>query len=176
MITSDNIKVLVDFEKFGISSSEVLFHIIELPKHGELSFGSNIKKRKVFSLAQLTSNKIVYIHDGSETVGDTLVLEIEIDSDGAVSELPPLLTMRQRYLFEIRVLPVNDVPVLRGSNEVLRMAAGSKMQLPAKFIQVIVFPIKRMPFIQFIFTVVLCIAGVQTGVLENHISTLEYFI
>ena len=78
-ITSDNIKVLPDFEKLGISSAAVLFHIIEFPKHGELSFGQNIKKRKVFSLAQLRSNKVLYIHNGKENVGDSFVFEIKIE-------------------------------------------------------------------------------------------------
>ena len=145
-ITSDNIKVLPDFEKLGISSAAVLFHIIEFPKHGELSFGQNIKKRKVFSLAQLRSNKVVYIHNGKENVGDSFVFEIEIEksSSGSGSRLPSdqeavasLLTVRQRYLFEIRILPVNDKPVVRGTlGSILMMAAGTKMTLPPQFLQV----------------------------------------
>lgn len=136
VITSDNIKVLQDFEKFGISSSAVLFHIIEFPKHGELSFGPHIKKRKVFSLAQLRSNKIVYIHNAKESVGDSFVFEIEIDP-GLESDLPPFLASRQRYFFQIRVLPVNDPPDLRGNlGNVMMIAEGTKMALPSNFLQV----------------------------------------
>ena len=144
-ITSDNIKVLPDFEKLGISSAAVLFHIIEFPKHGELSFGQNIKKRKVFSLAQLRSNKVVYIHNGKEDVADSFVFEIEIERSVSSSRLSPseqeavssLSAVRQRYLFEIRILPVNDVPVVRGTlGSVLMMAAGTKMTLPPQFLQV----------------------------------------
>ena len=109
VITSDNIKVLQDFEKFGISSSSVLFHIIEFPKHGELSFGPNIKKRKVFSLAQLRSNKIVYIHNAKETTGDSFVFEIEIEP-GTETQLPALLASRQRYFFQVIILfPVSHL-------------------------------------------------------------------
>ena len=138
LITTDNIKVLVDFEKFGISSSAVLFHIIELPKHGELSSGSNIKKRKVFSLDQLRSNKIKYSHNGKETVSDSFVFEIEIDTtQDPASQLPSFLSSRQRYLFEIRVLPVNDKPVLRSTlGSILTVASGSKIQFPHQFLQV----------------------------------------
>ena len=142
-ITSDNIKVLPDFEKLGISSAAVLFHIIEFPKHGELSFGQNIKKRKVFSLAQLRSNKVLYIHNGKENVGDSFVFEIKIEKPGPGSisadheAVSSLMTVRQRYLFEIRILPVNDVPVVRGTlGSVLMMAAGTKMTLPSQFLQV----------------------------------------
>ena len=137
LITSDNIKVLVDFEKFGISSSAVLFHIIELPKHGELSSGSDIKKRKVFSLDQLRSNKIKYSHNGKETVSDSFVFEIEIDTTAAAAQLPAFLSSRQRFLFEIRVLPVNDKPVLRSTlGSILTVASGSKIQFPHQFLQV----------------------------------------
>ena len=141
VITTDNIKVLLDFEKFGISSEQVLFHVIEFPKHGELSFGSNIKKKKVFSLDKLRSNKVVYLHNGKENVVDSFVFEIEIDRSSSdisvVSELPPVFSVRQRFLFEIRILPVNDKPVLRGTlGHVLMMASGTKMTLPAQFIQV----------------------------------------
>ena len=140
-ITSDNIKVLADLEKLGISSAAVLFHMIEFPKHGELSFGPNTKQRKVFSLAQLRSNKVVYLHNGKENLGDSFVFEIEIDSsDTPVSSqaaLGSLVTVRQRHLFEIRILPVNDKPVVRGTlGSILMMAAGTRMTLPPQFLQV----------------------------------------
>ena len=135
-ITSDNIKVLADLEKLGISSAAVLFHIIEFPKHGELSFGPNTKQRKVFSLAQLRSNKVVYLHNGKENLGDSFVFEIEIDSSDQAA-LGSLITVRQRHLFEIRILPVNDKPVVRGTlGSILMMAAGTKMTLPPQFLQV----------------------------------------
>ena len=138
MITSDNIKVLLDFEKFGISSAAVLFHIIEFPKHGELSFGPNIKKKKVFSLAQLRSNKVVYAHNGKEAVADSFVFETQLpDSE----QLPAAAAAaRQRHLFQIRVLPVNDAPVLRGGGAapggVLVVAAHTRTSLPPDLLQV----------------------------------------
>ena len=138
VITSDNIKVLLDFEKFGISSAAVLFHIIEFPKHGELSFGPNIKKKKVFSLAQLRSNKVVYAHNGKESVADSFVFETQLpDSE----QLPAAAAAaRQRHLFQIRVLPVNDAPVLRGGGAapggVLVVAAHTRTSLPPDLLQV----------------------------------------
>ena len=140
-ITSDNIKVLADLEKLGISSAAVLFHMIEFPKHGELSFGANTKQRKVFSLTQLRSNKVVYLHNGKENLGDSFVFEIEIDSSDTAGSnqaaLGSLMTVRQRHLFEIRILPVNDKPVVRGTlGSILMMAAGTKMTLPPQFLQV----------------------------------------
>ena len=115
--------------------------MIEFPKHGELSFGPNTKQRKVFSLAQLRSNKVVYLHNGKENLGDSFVFEIEIDSsDTPVSSqaaLGSLMTVRQRHLFEIRILPVNDKPVVRGTlGSILMMAAGTRMTLPPQFLQV----------------------------------------
>ena len=95
VITTDNIKVLPDFEKLGIPSTGVLFHIIEFPKHGELSFGQNIKQKKTFSLNHLTSNNIQYIHNGRENIEDRFVFEMEIDAPTG-TELPAQLSVRQR--------------------------------------------------------------------------------
>ena len=136
VISTDNIKVLPDFEKLGVPTTGVLFHIIEFPKHGELSFGQNFKKRKVFSLDHLTSNKIHYIHNGKENVVDSFVFEMEIKGPPGYV-LPHYLTVRQRFLFEIRILPVNDKPKIKGTlGSILMMAAGSKMPLPQQFLQV----------------------------------------
>ena len=136
MISRENIKVLPHFDKLGVSETGVLFHIIEFPKHGELSFGQNNKKRKVFSLAVLNANTIRYIHNGKESVEDSFVFEIEIEGEPGVI-LPHYLTMRQRELFEIRILPVNDKPRISGTiGETLLLASGSKMQLPPQFLQV----------------------------------------
>lgn len=136
VITTDNIKVLPDFKKLGVPKTGVLFHIIEFPKHGELSFGQNFKKKKVFSLDHLTSNKIQYIHNGKENVVDSFVFEMEIKGPPGYV-LPHYLTVRQRFLFEIRILPVNDKPTISGTlGSILMMAAGSKMLLPQQFLQV----------------------------------------
>ena len=137
VITTDNIKVLPDFEKLGVSKTGVIFHIIEFPKHGDLSIGQNFKKRKVFSLEHLISNKIQYTHNGKENVVDSFVFEIEIEPASPKHVLPHYLTVRQRFLFEIRILPVNDKPTIRGTlGSILMMAAGSKMLLPQQFLKV----------------------------------------
>jgi hypothetical protein len=59
------------------------------------------------------TNKLRYLHNGNEDIIDSFVFEIEIESPEN-HILPQALSMRQRFLFEIRILPVNDPPRLTG--------------------------------------------------------------
>ena len=154
-------------------SDGVLFHLIELPRHGDLSFGKGSKRRwgfdfknfytgskqwkmssncensvhdlhnlssllqslssftlskfiacsleshlstfrRVFTLEHLKANKLRYLHNGNEDIVDSFVFEMEIKGPDGL-DLPLALTMRQRFLFEIRILPVNDPPRLTGA-------------------------------------------------------------
>ena len=129
-ITTDNIKVLPDFGQMGVPESGVLFHVIELPQHGELTLGKAGKRRRLFTLDHLRANKLKYLHNGNEDIVDRFVFEMEIQVSNFVFfyliltkmpfqgveglALPPALTVRQRFLFEIRILPVNDPPRLTG--------------------------------------------------------------
>ena len=78
LITTENIKILPDFRNMGVPDSGVLFHVLEFPKHGELSFGKSIKKKKVFSLEYLKASKLSYVHNGNEEIVDSFVFEMEI--------------------------------------------------------------------------------------------------
>ena len=69
--------------------------------------------RRVFTLEHLKANKLRYLHNGNEDIVDSFVFEMEIKGPDGL-DLPLALTMRQRFLFEIRILPVNDPPRLTG--------------------------------------------------------------
>ena len=160
-------------------SDGVLFHLIELPRHGDLSFGKGSKRRwgfdfknfytgskqwkmssncensvhdlhnlssllqslssftlsktiacnleshlstfrRVFTLEHLKANKLRYLHNGNEDIVDSFVFEMEIKGPDGL-DLPLALTMRQRFLFEIRILPVNDPPRLTGAFVFLKL-------------------------------------------------------
>ena len=96
----------------GVPDTGVLFHVIEFPKHGQLSFGEGQRNRG-FTLEHLNHNKLAYRHNGLEDVVDSFVFEMEIEGPSHL-DLPAALDIRQRFLFEIRVLPVNDPPRLTG--------------------------------------------------------------
>ena len=70
--------------------------------------------RRVFTLEHLKGNKLRYLHNGNEDIVDSFVFEMEIKGPDGL-DLPLALTMRQRFLFEIRILPVNDPPRLTGA-------------------------------------------------------------
>ena len=68
-----------DFQQMGVPDTGVLFHVIEFPKHGELSFGKNSKRKKVFSLEHLLGGRLRYLHNGNEDIVDSFVFEMEIE-------------------------------------------------------------------------------------------------
>ena len=145
LITTENIKLLLDLRNLGTTETEVIFHLIEFPKHGELSLGKNMKKKKYFTLQHLMQKKLNYIHNGKENIQDSFVFEIEIESP-ASNSLPEYLNMRQRFLFEIRILPVNDKPHLSGGPglqnvglgilPILPVTAGTSLHLPPNLLQI----------------------------------------
>ena len=82
--------------------------------------------RRVFTLEHLKANKLRYLHNGNEDIVDSFVFEMEIKGPEGL-DLPLALTMRQRFLFEIRILPVNDPPRLTGA--FLVSFLGSKINI-----------------------------------------------
>ena len=86
-VTAENIKVLPDFGQMGVPGSGVLFHLIELPQHGELTLSKAGKRRRLFTLDHLTANKLKYIHNGNEDIVDRFVFEMEIQVGRIISLL-----------------------------------------------------------------------------------------
>lgn len=67
LITTDNINVILDYAKYGIRDSGVAFYIIQPPKHGSITVGSNdigtmnVDTNSVFSLLDLANDKVLII-------------------------------------------------------------------------------------------------------------------
>ncbi|KAG8176707.1 hypothetical protein JTE90_023259 [Oedothorax gibbosus] len=111
LITVNHIRVILDYQKYGIRESGVLFHIVEAPKHGSLEI--ELWRRtadSIFNLQDLITDKIRYSHDGSETKTDSVLFELEFRA--RTFRLPPFLEEKHRFVFHIQVLPVNDPPKL----------------------------------------------------------------
>lgn len=64
-INRNNIHMVLDYPKFGVRDTDVLFHVIELPKHGQLSFDlwtQQINQDKLFTLLDLSEGKVSAIN------------------------------------------------------------------------------------------------------------------
>ncbi|GFY59773.1 chondroitin sulfate proteoglycan 4 [Trichonephila inaurata madagascariensis] len=126
LITANHIKVILEYQKFGIRESGVLFHIVEEPKHGTLEI--EIWRRtadSVFTLLDLSTDKVRYSHDGSETKTDSVVFELEFRA--RTFRLPSYLEEKHRFVFHIQILPVNDPPKLKLlAGKIFRIAKYTK--------------------------------------------------
>ncbi|KAK3881553.1 hypothetical protein Pcinc_014008, partial [Petrolisthes cinctipes] len=123
---------------YGVRESGVLFHVITPPSRGRLDV--HLWRRPeddTFTLLDLNNDWVGYVHDGSETSEDSVVLELELVTRSGYI-LPSYLQSRHRFVLPVRVVARNDAPsiVLPPAN-VLRLAAGSSKTLTNQIINVV---------------------------------------
>ena len=130
-LTSRHLQVQLDYEKFGVRESGVLFHVVRPPQYGRLF--STLWRRAdevTFTLLDIHSDRVRYVHDGSETVRDSALLELELaPRQGFI--LPAYLQKRQRVVLQLTVTPVNDPPELSlpAGKAVLRLVKHTRKVL-----------------------------------------------
>jgi hypothetical protein len=78
------------------ASDTLTYTVITPPANGTLTPATS------FTQAQIDANEVSYIHDGSETVGDSFSFSVSDGNGGDIAETP----------FTITVTPVNDAPEL----------------------------------------------------------------
>jgi len=84
------------------SASEITYTVTALPEHGRLSInGTEAKPNSTFTQNFVDNNKVVYIHDSSETTSDIFKFTLKDPSETS-----------GEFSFVIAVIPVNDRPVL----------------------------------------------------------------
>lgn len=143
VITPNNIDVVLDLHTYDIRESGVLFHVVEPPRYGHLELnlwrrpisatrpGQEPTSVSLFTLLDLSTDKVRYTHDGSENIRDRLVAELEVL--GRHSRLPATLARRHRFVLPISITPVNDPPELRlPPGRVLRMARNTRRRLTSE--------------------------------------------
>lgn len=125
-LSPDYIKVVFDFSRLKLHESNILFNITHQPKYGKLSILGNGESynethSRIFSLIDLQTDKVKYLHDGSEHFSDHMGLEMQFgmkDNLGVVLE-------KRRFVLHVNVTPVNDPPILSlPPNKILRLIQG----------------------------------------------------
>lgn len=122
-LTSHNIAILIDYARLRIRDTAITFHVIQSPRNGELQVltGEQLQRpSSTFTLADLKAGKITYVHDGSDTVSDSIGLELTLPlppaAGGASAEGVGKSGegTRRQYAFTIVVvvIPWNDPPLL----------------------------------------------------------------
>ena len=135
--------VVFDFAKFKLQESNILFHIIQPPKHGKLSILSygtlessiNETQSKFFSYIDLSTDKVKYTHNGMEHSSDHMTIDLQIAPNGK-EPISELLEGKHRFVLHVNVTPVNDAPILTlPSNKVLRLTQAIPKVLDASLLK-----------------------------------------
>ncbi|EJD74215.1 Fras1 protein, partial [Loa loa] len=108
----------------SISKEDILFRLLEPPQHGQLlKYDQPINQ---FAISDITTNKIFYKHDDSETTVDSIGLETVINSPEMVASKRNMI-----YNIPIRINPVNDAPELKSGidSKTLWITGDSKLTL-----------------------------------------------
>lgn len=141
VITTQNIDVILDHLKYGVRPSGVLLNIAQSPQHGRIAIDLSLqrsssqytnyidgdgKTKQFFTLADLSRDKVRYVHDGSENHQDAIVLDMELIPEAKYT-LPSYLQGRNTFVLHVNVTPINDAPVLHLSpGKVLRLTQSSQ--------------------------------------------------
>lgn len=104
-----NLHVILDYPKYNILDTGVMFNITEGPYHGVIM--NNNKEIASFTLSDLFKEKIVYKHDGSEGDKDQIAMDLIFVSEHSI--LPSYLQGRFRFVLHVNVDPVNDAPEIK---------------------------------------------------------------
>lgn len=128
-LSTGSIDVLIDYMKFGIMEAGIVFNIVSPPKHGKVSIategsGNSSVSGKVFSLIELSTDKVKYIHNGDEQPNDHMTIDLQLITTNR-DVLPEVLHGKHRFVLHANITQVNDAPVLRlNPNKVLRLTQG----------------------------------------------------
>ncbi|XP_059478684.1 chondroitin sulfate proteoglycan 4-like isoform X2 [Neocloeon triangulifer] len=139
LLTPANLDVVLDYPKFGVRDSGVIFRVVVEPKHGSVQVEQARPRgeTQVFTLLDLSKDKVRYVHDGNENHLDLIELELELNP-GAGFTLPGYLQGRHRFVLPVNVTAVDDRPLLAiPSGKVLKLAQETKKVIPSDFLQTV---------------------------------------
>ncbi|KZC12862.1 Chondroitin sulfate proteoglycan 4, partial [Dufourea novaeangliae] len=135
LVTSDNIAMVLDIAKYGVEEDGVIFSLVMPPMYGTLTLDLlTTKTERSFTLQDISRDKIQYMHDGSETTEDSMIVDVTLVA-GAGYTLPGYLQGRLTFPLHVNVTPVNDPPLLEISTaKVLRLAQGTRKILTKELV------------------------------------------
>lgn len=136
LITTANLHIILDYPKYGIKDFGIKFYIVEAPTHGSINIEVWPHEKNTFTLADIARDKIHYVHDGSETTFDQIMLELELSTSDSFI-LPAYLQGRFQFSLAVNITPVNDPPTLHiPTTSVFRIAQETRKILPADLLKI----------------------------------------
>ncbi|CAM1295101.1 Uncharacterised protein g1191 [Pycnogonum litorale] len=134
LLTTDHIEVLLDYQRYNVKEEGIRFHIVQPPRYGVLEVEMwQHNSENIFTLLDLTSDKMRYTHYGSDDLHDTMTIDLEFVAQ--THRLPSFLEHRLKFVFHINVSPVNDPPKLViPADNVFHLAAQTKRLLTSDYL------------------------------------------
>ena len=131
-LTTHNIALLIDYARLRIRESAIIFRITQPPRNGELLVSTErTVKNGTFSLIDLKSNKVTYHHDGSDTVSDSIGLELSLPS--GADNFTDNLRRKYAFILIVVVIPWNNPPILTlPENETLTVVENTQIKLTSR--------------------------------------------
>ncbi|XP_075064368.1 chondroitin sulfate proteoglycan 4 [Mixophyes fleayi] len=100
----------IDLAKFGIRKSQIVFTIVGKTQHGQLEIEiPGVEARRKFTLLDVSNKRVRYVHDGSESHKDQLILEMSLANS---INVPECLRKTQRYNLTINISASTAIPVI----------------------------------------------------------------
>ncbi|XP_056646513.1 chondroitin sulfate proteoglycan 4 [Diorhabda sublineata] len=136
LLTTNNLHMILDYHKYGISDSGITFFVMEGPEHGSITLDIWPHDKNSFTFYDLACDRVHYIHDGSEEDHDHIVMEVIFSTSDSFI-LPEYLQGRFKFSLTVAVTPTNDPPILDISDAtVLRTVQGTKKFLSTDIFKV----------------------------------------
>ena len=136
LITSSNIDIMFDYESRGLRASAIIFQVVNLPERGQLKIDvPQHSRRPSFTLQDLNSGKVSYIHDGSEGAMDSIGMELEFLN--VQEDMPAKLKQKYGFTLIIKVAPWNDKPdIVLPEGETLVLVENTQVKISPKILHV----------------------------------------
>ncbi|KAL2093927.1 hypothetical protein ACEWY4_011239 [Coilia grayii] len=127
----NNLHPTFDITAAGIRQSQIIFTVQNEPWYGVVDVNLSRRTNK-FTLLDVASKKIKYLHDGNERYGDQIQLEVVAHSSGY---LPDCLKMPSGYVLPVEIIPVNDIPQLSTGD--IAITANGRTRLNPNLIKIV---------------------------------------
>jgi len=133
MITEANIFVKTNHRDFDIDDTSVIFRVVNPPTKGEVFVDTEESVQSsdvIFSLSDMNAGRVWYLHDRSETVADSIGLELQFVTSTTEEDVPEKFTRKYGFTVMIRITDVNDKPhfeLLEGG--VLTMVPNAQVKI-----------------------------------------------
>lgn len=127
-LTQSIIDVLLDVRRYpSLNERSIAFHVVHQPKYGQLLQSAGEKGNFVpcrsFNLVDLATDKLKYVHNGSENFNDHATLDMQVYGDA--HKIPENILGKHRFLLHANITAVNDPPQLQlNSHKILRVIEG----------------------------------------------------